>query len=416
MKAILLVVSALGAGAAGTAAVVWTAPHAATFSAAEPWDDRPGPDSARVGLLLAAMEAADPVACELIGDNLGNGWWNGDAWGVGRLSDARPGARAARDSLSGRVRDPGAIRRLAATLGHENPCVRRVAAAMLGRSAADDATLHPLLDDPSPRIREAALMGAGHGERMALREKGEAMLRDREEPVATMAAWMLGELEDAASVGPLTGSLERGGRQLRIASAWALGEIEHERAVPALRQALRDPDATLRAAAADALGSIESPDGAEDLERLVTSDPDRHVRLEAIEALGDIEVARSAPALGSVLDGNDVGLSIAAAEALANLDDLEQAPAGLVRAAASPDARLRHAAAHALGEIADPATVQALTRLLGDADPEIRRAAVQGLGEIGSRDAVPALTRALDDPDPEIRRAVAEALGEIEEE
>jgi HEAT repeat protein len=414
VKTILLVAGALAAGTIGTAAVLLP-PGSVPVKAEPPWEVRPGPDSARVAAFLAAMEAADPVACEVLADAVGNGWWWGGA-PPGRFADAPAAARAARDSLSGQVRDAGALRRLTATLGHEDPCVRRAAAAMLGESTVDDAVLQTALADPSPRIREAALHAAGHAERPTLRARSEALLGDRDESVATMAAWALGQLEDAASVGPLAAALERGGTRLRATAAWALGEIEDTKAVPALRKALRDREAAVRAEAADALGDIESPEPAEDLERLVGSDPDRRVRLEAIQALGDIEVARSAPALAAVLDGNDIELSVAAAEAIANLDDLGQAPAPLVRAASASDPHLRHAVAQALGEIADPATVAALTRLLGDADPEVRRAAVEGLGEIGSRDAVPALTRALSDPDPEIRRAVAEALGEIEEE
>lgn len=416
MKPILLLAGALGAGAVGTAAVVLPSATSTQVYFTD-WDDeRPGPDSARLAQFLGVLEAADPVTCELLSEQVGNGWWSGSDWGIGRVADRRTDARAARDSLSGRVRDAGAIQRLTATLGHENPCVRESAARMLGRSAADDAVIAVLLDDESPRVREAALVAAGRSDRPGLRRKGEAMLRDRQEPVAAMAAAMLGELEDPASVGPLAEALERGGLRLRKSAAWALGEIEDVKALPSLRRALRDQDPVVRAIAANSLGNIESADAAEDLERLVGSDPDRRVRLEAIEALGDIEAPRSANALGAVLDGSDIELAIAAAEAISNLDDLQQAPAALTRAAASPDPRLRLAVANALGNIADPATTEALTRLLADANPEVRRAAVEGLGGIGSRESVPALTRALSDTDAEVRRAVAEALGEIEED
>ena len=419
MKPILLIAGMLGAGTAGAVALqhvdVDVHVNVPNFRVNVSMPDHPGPDSARVISLLAAMSATDPVTCEMIGDRVSNGWWGGEDWGVGQLSDARPEARAARDSLSGRVRDPGAIAALTAALSGDNACVRRTAAMMLGHSTVSDDAIRRLLDDQSPRIREAALVAAGHAERPALRERSEALLRDRDESVASMAAWSLGRLEDPASVGALAGALERGGTRLRTSAAWALGEIESPKAIPALRPALRDGQASVRAAAADALGDIESPDPAEDLERLVANDPDRRVRLEAIEALGDIEVPRSAGTLAKVLEGNDLELSIAAVEAIGNLDDLSEAPAQLVRAASAPDPALRHVVAHALAEIADPSTVPTLTRLLTDADREVRLAAVQGLGEIGAQEAAPALTKALADADPEIRRAAAEALGEIEE-
>ena len=418
MKPLLFFMSVLGAGTAGAVAIQHVDVHVRVpnFRVDVSMPEHPGPDSARVAALLAAMAATDPVTCEMIGDRVGNGWWNNEDWGVGQLSDARPEARAARDSLSGEVRDPRAIAALTAALSGDNPCVRRTAATMLGRSTVSDDALRRLLDDQSPRIREAALVAAGHAERPALRERSEALLRDRDEAVASMAAWSLGELEDPASVAALAGALERGGTRLKTSAAWALGEIESTKAIPALKSALRDGQASVRAAAADALGDIESPDPAEDLERLVGSDPDRRVRLEAIEALGDIEVGRSAPVLARVLEGNDVELSIAAVEAIGDLDEVSTAPPQLVRAASSPDPELRHVVAHALAEIADPATVSTLTKLLTDSNRDVRLAAVQGLGEIGSQEAAPALTRALADADAEIRRAAAEALGEIEED
>ena len=104
-----------------------------------------------------------------------------------------------------------------------------------------------------------------------------------------------------------------------------------------------------------------------------------------------------------------------AAPSLSDLNDLERAPEQLVRAARSPDPRLRKAAARALAEIHDPATVDVLIGLLSSDDRDTRLAIVEALGEIKSAKAQPGLLRALKDPDPEIRRAAAEALGEMRE-
>ena len=99
-----------------------------------------------------------------------------------------------------------------------------------------------------------------------------------------------------------------------------------------------------------------------------------------------------------------------------NLDEVHRAPAGLLRAISSNVPELRKTAAMALGNIADPNTVDALIALLRDPDAEVRYAAVEGLGEIGTPDAVRGLTRALEDSDPEVRRAAVEALAEAKDD
>ena len=115
MKAILLLVGALSAGAAGTAAVVLTAPHAPAFSATGPWDDRPGPDSARVGIdsdrteivaagAVVAGEAENGAGAG--GDEAGDG-----AVGIRHLAFGRP---ACPEPLA----DPRAQLRL--FIGHDN--------------------------------------------------------------------------------------------------------------------------------------------------------------------------------------------------------------------------------------------------------------------------------------------------------
>lgn len=418
MKPLVVLLAAAGVGSAAAATTMLTiagpSPQSITIGG---WnDERPGPDSSRVARLLTTMGQTDPVACEMLSDQIGNFWWGGDEWGIGRLSDARTDVRAAKDSVSGHVRDAGAIRHLVATLSADDPCVRRTAAKMLGNSTIADNELARLFDDASPRVREAALYAAGSEERPALRGRLEDALESRDDATAAMAAWALGNLEMRESVGPLSTALRRNNGRVRINAAWALGMIEDARAVEPLRGVLRDPDPILRATAVSALGDIEALGSAADVERVLREDNDRRVRLAAIEALGNIESMTSLDVLSSVLDGNDVELSIAAVEAIDNLDDINRAPAGLLRAAGSNVPELRRSAAMALGNIADPNTVDILIGLLRDADAEVRMAAVEGLGEIGTPAAKPGLTRALEDANAEVRRAAVDALAEIEED
>jgi HEAT repeat protein len=418
MKPLVVLLAAAGVGTAAAATTMLTiaGPNAAQNITIGDWNDRrPGPDSSRVARLLTTMGSTDPVACEMLSDQIGNFWWGGDEWGIGRLSDARTDVRAAKDSVSGQVTDPGAIRHLVSSLAADDPCVRRTAAKMLGNSTISDNELARLFDDASPRVREAALHAAGHEERPGLRGRMETALNSRDDATAAMAAWALGNLEMRESVGPLSNALERSSPRLRINAAWALGMIEDGRAVDPLRRVLRDPDPILRATAVSALGDIEAMSSAADVERVLREDSDRRVRLEAINALGNIESMSSLEVLSGVLNGNDVELSIAAIEAIDNLDDVNTAPAGLLRAIGSNVPELRKTAAMALGNIADPNTVDALIGLLRDADADVRMAAVEGLGEIGTPAAKPGLTRALEDSHPEVRRAAIEALAEIED-
>ncbi len=381
MKPLIGVLLTLGVGSAATTVALRQEPAVAAMQ--EP--RRPGPDSARVASLFATLTSADPIACEMIADQIGNFWWSDGGVGVGQLSDTRPAARLAKDSVSGPVSDPRAIRLLSATLSHEDPCVRLVAAKMLGNSTAEDAVILAPLGSASARVREAGLRAAGERDRPALRARVERLLGD-EAAVAAMAAW-------------------------------ALGEIELRESVPALRRVLTHESARVRAAGAWALGQIEDPAAAEDLERLLARDGDRTVRLAAVRALGDIEAPRSAPAIERLLDGGDVGLAIAAAEALQQLDlDEASAPAGLLRAVESTNAELRYAALNALFEFEDDsALVPVFLRFIRDADKDVRMRSIECLGSMGAVAAIPAITRALDDPDPEVRRAAVEALAEIED-
>lgn len=419
MRSVLLLVGMVGAGSALAAATMLTSPGGGVITDAGPaaWgDERPGPDSARVAMLLDAMSRTDPVVCEMLSDQIGNYWNSSDDWGIGQLSDARPAVRAAKDSISGQVSDVAAIRQLTARLSSEDPCVRRTAAKMLGGSTMSDEALGQLLDNPAARVREAALLAIGQHDRPSLRPRVEQVLRGDDVALLTMAAWSLGELEDHASVAPLERVLDHASPRVRMTAAWALGTIEDARAVPALLPLLRDRDVAVRWATAGALGDIESVEAAPALEQLLADEPDRRVRLQAVEALGDIEATRSAAALARVLAEDDSELALAAAEAIGGLDNLEHAPQELVRAASSPDPRMRRAVVSALANIEDPASVPALLPLLTDPDPEIRRDAIEALGEMNAQQAKPGITRALDDQVPEVRKAAVDALAELEDQ
>lgn len=81
----------------------------------------------------------------------------------------------------------------------------------------------------------------------------------------------------------------------------------------------------------------------------------------------------------------------------------------------SPKART--AAAHALGDVAEPTekrrAVEALVRALDDDRPEVRAEACASLGGLGDGSVVPVLTRRLDDGAAAVRQSAAIALGTL---
>lgn len=377
--------AAVGAGAALLLAAGAAIASTASVPRLDVEQERPrhrGPDSARVALFLDALGAADPVVCEFVSDQLGNFWFGGDEYGIGRLADARSAAREAKDSVSRRVTDAAAIRLLTSRLEAENPCARLVAAKMLGNSTITDAQYERLLESRSARVREAALRGTGVRERPALRGAIERQMDASEPQVAVMAVYALGQLEDRA-------------------------------AVPRLRRALQSSQVQMRVTAAWALGMIEDPAPAAELEDLARRDPERRVRLAAIYALGDIEARRSFAPLVALLEDPDLSIATAAAEALGSLDAPAAAPPALLRAAQSTHGPLKYAALEVLTRFEDPAVVPVLLANITDPNPDVRTQLIEALGELKAASAVPAIRRALTDPVAEVRRAAVEALAEI---
>jgi HEAT repeat protein len=309
-----------------------------------------GPDSLRVASLLDALDRGDALVCEMMADRIGNWWGNGD--GPGQFGDARVNLVAAKDSLGGAIENAGTINLLTATLSHRNPCVRRVAGRLLGRSRVETSLLVTLLDDASPTVREAAAFAIGSGEKRQARVALETMLARRTGSEAAMAAWALAEEDDVASVPALERALRHDDARVRRAAAYALGEIAALRALEPLSVALRDRDADVRYAAARAIGE---------------------------------------------------------------LDGLEHPPAALLEACRSDDRKLARIAAMTVAELHDPATLDLLVTLADMDDRDVRVHVAEALGEIGSIQANAPLMRMLQDPDAEVRRAAAEALGELRE-
>lgn len=217
-------------------------------------------DPEKVAALIAAIRNANPVLCELAARGA---WWDGNWRGAGPGLPFRDRNAATMELVrfaasSPKTRD--VIAPLRAVLGDPDACVRRFAAALLGRTQHNEAVeaLVTALRDPSATTRESAAVGLRFAEKPSTVDPLTRALGDDDTSVRAAAAWALGEIEDARAIPALERALKDADAGVRINAAWALGEIEDPAAIPALTTALReDRDPEVRKMAAWALGNIE---------------------------------------------------------------------------------------------------------------------------------------------------------------
>jgi HEAT repeat protein len=209
-------------------------------------------------------------------------------------------------------------------------------------------------------------------------------------------------VQDRLSRTPLQMEVEK--QRMRLSSAEVeerrdaitrLGSMRHPHASRAALAGLSDATAIVRATSAAAILSLPAEESAASLIPLL-NDKDEFVRREAAYALGATRSRTAVPPL-------------------------------IERLAKDKKDEVRGAAAVALGQISDVASVSALSAVLSpttspkgkkpkqEQNPFLLRSAARSLGQIGSRAALPILIVTLQDEkrDDDIRREAAIALGEI---
>ncbi|HEX9728020.1 MAG TPA: HEAT repeat domain-containing protein [Gemmatimonadales bacterium] len=182
-------------------------------------------DSAQVGTFLAGVRGASPMQCELSVHTVDQqfGWQR-----PGIMPDAADAPHELMHRALQRIDDPTTVPQLAGALRGPDPCARRIAARLLGRSRLP-AAVDALTD----------ALGAS------------------DENVRIVAAVGLGRAERRETVGRLVGALADPAPTVRAAVAWALGQIESREAETALVRLLEtDPAAQVRRAAALAIGDL----------------------------------------------------------------------------------------------------------------------------------------------------------------
>lgn len=295
--------------------------------------------------------------------------------------------------------------------------------------------------DVEIRARAAGSVEANEAwERDALAElvRGEAPTQ-----VRVAAAEALGAFAPLAfvleNVAPLA---EDPAPAARAALLWALqiaarhdtlAAAERARVEALLRGALRDPDGAVRRRAAYVAGNLDASALVPDLVELARSHPeDAELRVAAFVALGEIGSPARLPDLVFLWNREDdpgalaaasraIERSVVHARAAADSADGAEAesasPHSLARAhdrlkklLASPDARLRAAAARIAGLSPGAAAEAALVALASDPAPRVREQAALALGRLGGSTSVAALEHALSDVDPVVQERAAEAL------
>lgn len=242
-------------------------------------------------------------------------------------------------------------------------------------------------------------------------------LSSRHAPVRAAAALEVGRSGLKSAAPGLRKCLKDSSPQVRAAAVRGLGMIADEGPVDELTALLQDDAVEVRSAAAQALGKRRSTEAVAALCLLVLSDNEALAEA-SIDALGQIGDPRANLPLLAALKNPSAKVREAAARALGTTCAKAAAAAppskavveGLVAALGDGNERVRWYAVHSLGHTGAEASEAALIGKLGDTSPRVREAAASTLGSAGSLKARDALVALLPDADSRVARQAAEAL------
>jgi HEAT repeat protein len=240
-------------------------------------------------------------------------------------------------------------------------------------------------------------------------------LRNRETLIEKLYLALLSDRKDRNDPAPLLAALaESESAKVKLYAIKELAPLRSKPVVAALVKALEDQDAGVRQVAADTLAAQGDPAAAPDLLKAL-KDSSAPVRAAAAKSLGALKVREACPALCDRLSDSSPDVAAAAARALGDLAD----PAALdplIKVIGSPTipAAIYEAAAGALAKIKDPRAAPVLISLLQSPKENVRWTAVDALGGLKAKEAVAPLTSvAQKDGNAQIREAAVAALGNI---
>ena len=247
-----------------------------------------------------------------------------------------------------------------------------------------------------------------------LRAENEAIERE----IAQIHHRLMAALDGEQKTTEILSSLSSRHAPVRSAAAEEAGRSGLKSAVPGLLKCLKDPSSEVRAAAAEALGAL-ADDGAIAVLIKLLGDPAVAVRAAAAKALGQRRPVQAVHALCELARSSDEIAVEASIDALGQIADSNANPT-LLTALKSPSAKVREAAARALGATCAGApaaavgeTAAGLIAALADESERVRWYSVHSLGQIGGQPAETALIGKLSDTSPRVREAAASRLGSL---
>jgi HEAT repeat protein len=199
----------------------------------------------------------------------------------------------------------------------------------------------------------------------------------------------------------------------RAASVAALGngELRDDDEARLEQLVSTDPDARVRAAALGALARAGSAQSAASAWAAAATDADAAVRRRAAETAPGIGAAIEVRALVALLHDHDAWVAEAAAFALGERSDVDDAIVEALAAVAErhSDPLVRESAVAALGALGNPAGLPAVLHGCRD-KPAIRRRAVLALAAFEGPDVEAALDHARQDHDWQVRQSAEDLL------
>lgn len=269
---------------------------------------------------------------------------------------------------------------------------------------------HPLLRrDKDARTVEAVILRL-EDERDFNPAEFERFLSLRHVGIRRRAALAIGRIGDKRGVPLLADVLVNDGQpSVRAMAAFGLGEIEDAKAASMLleRVGLLNENLETRARAAEALGKIVSAEGNREL-----------LGLQAVHAIA-LRLAGMLPEPERKLTDKERLATSLVITALMRVRDEMTVPA-LVRQLSSTASDMRWQAANALLRMRFPIEGAANTLLggLDDREPLVRASFARALAATGDparRDGLPAIVKLLDDPDPRVVVSAVRALATLKQ-
>lgn len=293
---------------------------------------------------------------------------------------------------------------------------RAIAADVLGdapEGREDEAkrSLRPLLDDPDPAVRSAAIASLG---RLRDEEALDVILlrfEDGDPMVRQIAIIAAGEVGDRTAVPALKRALRSDAAEIRFQALASLAMLDPDEAIPALARLAEDPDRQVREHLVDALAALEDPRTRGTLTSLL-EDEVREVRQGAAIGLARIGDDRGAATLIDTLEDEDRCFEAAWALGELRVERAKEPLARILSRMMMPLAT-KAAAAAALVRLGDPRGEPALRSVLRALRSDARSYAVGLVGELGLTSFAPDLAKLATRPRGADPVAVAIALGKL---